>query len=97
MKNRLRKKLPEERVYYDKMLSMFGVGNTQMSFVTKRSVQNQFYSELVTPLEDSVSAPSTTVHIFYAVKMGPQYLERYERHFKYPAPRDIRTISWGTG
>ena len=33
------------------------------------------------------SAPGTTVHIFYAVKMGPQYLERYERHFKNP---DIR-------
>ncbi|MGN0295119.1 MAG: hypothetical protein ACI4D3_14060 [Lachnospiraceae bacterium] len=58
-----------------------------MSFVTKRSIQNQFYSDLVTPLEDSISVPGTTVHIFYAVKMGPQYLERYERHFKGP---DIR-------
>ena len=38
-------------------------------------------------LENGISAPGTTVHIFYAVKMGPQYLERYERHFKAP---DIR-------
>lgn len=38
-------------------------------------------------LENGISAPGTTVHIFYAVKTGPQYLERYERHFKDP---DIR-------
>ena len=87
MKKRLEKKPLEDRAYYDKMLSMFGVGTTRMSFVTKQSIQNQFYSDLVTPLVDGISAPGTTVHIFYAVKMGPQYLERYERHFKNP---DIR-------
>lgn len=58
-----------------------------MSFVTKRSIRSQFYSDLVTPLADGISTPGTAVHIFYAVKMGPQYLERYERHFKAP---DIR-------
>lgn len=73
MKKRLEKKLPEGWAFYDKMLSMFGVGTNRMAFVTKKSIQNQFYSDPVTPLEDSVSVPGTTVHIFYAVEMGLQY------------------------
>lgn len=87
MNNRLDKKPAEERQYYDKMLDMFGMNNTRMAFVTRESIRNQFYSDLVTPLENNISAPDTTVHIFYAEKMGEKYLERYNRHFKNP---DIR-------
>ena len=87
MKRRLEKKPADERVYYDKMLGLFGVGNTRMSFVKRESIRNQFYSDLVTPVGDGIALPDTTVHIFYAAKMGEKYLERYHRHFKNP---DIR-------
>ena len=77
----------KEQAYCKKMLDMFGVGNTRMAFVKRESIRNQFYSDLVTPIKNGISVPGTTVHIFYAVKMGKQYLERYKKHFKAP---DIR-------
>lgn len=82
MQKRLRAKSPEDRPYYDKMLEMFGMSGGGRAYIQKQSIRNQFYSDLVTPLEDGISAPGTTVHIFYAVKMGEQYLARYEQHFK---------------
>ncbi len=74
----------EKRTYLENMLQMFGVGDTSMSFVKKTSIQNQFYSDLVTPLQDKIQVQGTTIHIFYAMKMGGQYLERYEKHFACP-------------
>jgi len=53
-----------------------------MAFVRKKSIYNQFCSDLVTPLEDGISVPGTAVHIFYAVKMGERYEARYRQHFK---------------
>lgn len=53
-----------------------------MAFVKGESIRNQFYSDLVTPIKHGISVPGTTVHIFYAVKMGKQYLEMYKKHFK---------------
>lgn len=41
----------------------------------------------MTPLEEKIDVPGTTVHIFYALKMGEKYEARYHRHFKDP---DIR-------
>jgi pimeloyl-ACP methyl ester carboxylesterase len=82
MKRRLEKKPADERLYYDKMLDMFGMNSTRMSFVKRESIQNQFYSDLVTPIENGISVSDTTVHIFYAVKMGDKYFERYRKHFK---------------
>ncbi len=88
MQKRLEKKAPEERAYMDRMLEMFGVGSTDMAFVQKKSIYNQFCSDLLTPLEDGIFVPGTAVHIFYAVKMGERYEARYRQHFKDP---DIRT------
>lgn len=87
MKKKLEKKTEDEQEYYKKMLKLFGMGTSHMAFVTKKSIHNQFYSDLVTPLENQISVPETTVHCFYAAKMGEQYLERYKQHFKNP---DIR-------
>ncbi|MCM1102179.1 MAG: alpha/beta hydrolase [Clostridium sp.] len=87
MRAKLAKMPEEEQRYYHKMMDMFGMNDTRMAFVKRESIRNQFYSDLVTPLEDGIFVPDTTIHIFYAVKMGEQYLERYERHFKNP---DIR-------
>lgn len=87
MQKRLEKKAPEERVYMERMMEMFGIGSTDMAFVRKKSICSQFYSDLVTPLGDGISVPGTVVYIFYAVKMGEQYEARYRQHFKEP---DIR-------
>ena len=87
MQRQLERKPKSERMYYEKMLDMFGMNNTRMSFVERESIRNQFYSDLVTPIENNISVSGTTVHIFYAVKMGEKYLERYHRHFENP---DIR-------
>lgn len=87
MQKRLDKKDAEERVYMEQMMKMFGIGGKDMSFVQKVSIRNQFYSDLVTPLEDGISVPGTVVHIFYAVKMGEKYEKRYLWHFRAP---DIR-------
>ncbi|MDO5538658.1 MAG: alpha/beta hydrolase [Eubacteriales bacterium] len=84
MQKWLEKKAPEERAYTDRMLEMFGVDSADMMFVRKKSICNQFYSDLVTPLQDGISVPGTAVHIFYAVKMGEQYEARYRQHFKDP-------------
>ena len=74
---------PEEtQAYYKKMIEMFGIGSSRMAFVKKRSIYRQFYSDLAVPLEDRIFVPGTTVHIFYAAKMGRKYLARYRRHFK---------------
>lgn len=88
MEKKLKKKPKEEQVYYEKMLALFGIGNDRMSFVTKKSVYRQFYSDLVTTLEENISVSGTVIHCFYAEKMGEKYLCRYRKHFKEP---DIRT------
>ena len=70
--------------YRDKFMAMFGIGNGGLPFMKKESVYNQFYSDLVTPLEEGICIPNTTVHCFYADKMGEEYLHRYQKYFKDP-------------
>lgn len=87
VQRRLEKKPAEERAYYEKMLALFGMDSTRMAFVSRASIHNQFYSDLVTPIADGIAVPGTTVHCFFAVKMGEKYAERYCQHFQNP---DIR-------
>lgn len=87
MAKRLAKMPPDDQAYMEKMLELFGLGSDRMAFIKKESVYNQFYSDLVTPLEDGISVPGTTIHCFYAVKMGEKYEGRYRKHFQNP---DIR-------
>ena len=70
--------------YRDKFMAMFGIGNGGLPFMKRESIYNQFYSDLVTPLEDSIAVPGTTVHCFYAAKMGEEYLRRYQKYFTNP-------------
>ena len=70
--------------YRDKFMAMFGIGNGGQPFMKKESVYHQFYSDLITPLEESISVPDTTVHCFYAAKMGKEYLHRYQKYFADP-------------
>ena len=56
-------------------------------WITKQSVYNQFYSDLVTKVQRGIDVPGTTIHVFYATKMGEKYEKRYCTYFKNP---DIR-------
>lgn len=87
MQKKLDKMDAGQRKYMEQMLEMFGIGTKDMAFVKRESVRNQFYSDLVTPLEDNISVPGSMVHIFYAEKMGEKYEARYRKHFENP---DIR-------
>lgn len=61
--------------------SLLDLKGGSLRFITKKSMENQFYSDLVTPLPAHISVPGTKVHILYALKMGEKYRARYERHF----------------
>ena len=66
---------------YHGMLSAIGQA---MQTVSKKSMKNEFYSDLITPLEDHIKVEGTQLHVFYALQMGRQYRERYEKHFADP-------------
>lgn len=82
MKKGFEKNLETE--YGRKFYEMLGIGKGGYPFIRRKSAENQFYSDLITPLEEQISAEDTTIHIFYAQEMGEKYLERYKKHFKNP-------------
>ena len=85
-KNRLLQKKMDKRIrqmggYVKAFMDMLGGARP---YVTERSCKNQFYSDLITPLPEKIGVPGTEIHIFYALKMGEKYRERYLRHFADP-------------
>lgn len=74
----LGKKKMEEKAgaeYAQAMLQLFGCSAAtqelpSMAFVSNTSIFNQFFSDMVTPLEDDIYVSGTKIHCFYAVKMG---------------------------
>ena len=82
LQKRLEKRKSEMGGYVQAFMEMLGGARL---YVTMQSCKNQFYSDLVTPLPDKIDVPGTEIHIFYALKMGEKYRERYERHFANPA------------
>lgn len=70
--------------YVKNGLRMLGIGGVDMAFVTKKSMKNQFYSDLTTQLDDNIQAPGTIIHCFYAARMGEKYRDRYQQHFVHP-------------
>lgn len=72
---------------YNGFFNMFGIGKGGSPWITKQSIYNQFYSDLVTKVQRGIDVPGTTIHVFYATKMGEKYEKRYCTYFKNP---DIR-------
>jgi len=72
-------KHPETKEYREKFIALFTGAN--MSFVKKESVYNQFYSDLVTEIENGLQVLGSVIHVLYARKMGEKYLQRYRQHF----------------
>ena len=48
------------------------------------SIKNQFYSDLVTRLNDNIRVQGTKIHVFHSEKMGEKYLKRYYKHYADP-------------
>ncbi len=92
LQKRYEKRMAEEDPYNQAFMRMVGSNENDMSFLSKESLYNQFVSDLVTPLEDKIDNGTTRIHIFYALKMGEKYRERYLKHFKDPVihERDLR-------
>ena len=42
------------------------------------------FGRVIPLLSDKINVPGTEIHIFYALKMGEKYRERYERLFANP-------------
>lgn len=53
------------------------------------SIRNEYYTDLLTWLDDDIHVAHTKAHFIYANKMGEKYLNRYKRHFRDP---DIRAF-----
>ena len=81
LQKRLAQRKSEMGGYLQAFMEMLGGARP---YVTVQSCKNQFYSDLVSPLPDKINVPGTEIHIFYALKMGEKYRERYERHFANP-------------
>ena len=81
LRKRLEKRAAEMPAYVAAFMEMLG---GKRPYVTEQSCKNQFYSDLVTPLPEKIAVPGTEIHVFYALKMGEKYRERYERHFVHP-------------
>lgn len=82
IEKRILKKAGKE--YANKLFEMMGVGKIDMSFVTKNSIKNQFYTDLITKIQENIQVQGTTIHCFYAAKMGEKYKNRYKRYFEKP-------------
>ncbi|WP_026514106.1 hypothetical protein [Butyrivibrio sp. LB2008] len=53
------------------------------------SIKNEYYTDLLTHLEDDIYVEHTRAHFIYANKMGEKYLKRYKKHFRNPDIREF--------
>ena len=53
------------------------------------SIRNEYYTDLLTWLEDDIHVEHTKAHFIYAKKMGEKYLKRYRQHFRDPEIREF--------
>ncbi len=60
------------------------------------SIKNEYYTDLLTRLQDDIRVEHTRVHFIYAKKMGEKYLARYRKHFRDPEIRafDMQHEQW---
>ena len=53
------------------------------------STKNEYYTDLLTWLQDDIHVEHTRVHFIYAKKMGEKYLKRYRKYFRDPEIREF--------
>ena len=84
LQKRYEKRMNEDDPYNQAFMRIIGSNEYDMSFLSKESLYNQYVSDLITPLDDKIDNGYTQIHIFYTLKMGEKYRERYLKHFKEP-------------
>ncbi len=60
------------------------------------SIKNEYYTDLITYLDDDIHVEHTKAHFIYARKMGEKYLKRYKKYFRDPDIRgfDMQHEQW---
>ena len=60
------------------------------------SIKNEYYTALLTWLDDDIHVAHTKVYFIYATKMGEKYLKRYQKYFRDPEIRafDMQHEQW---
>lgn len=86
LRRRMAQRLEQDPEYTGAFMRLFG---SARPYVSQRSCQSQFYSDLITPLPDGIDVPGTEIHIFYALKMGEKYRARYLQHFARPVIHEL--------
>lgn len=62
---------------------------TCFSKFNPESIRNEYYTDLLTHLEDGIQVEHTRAHFIYANKMGDKYLKRYKKYFADPDIREF--------
>ena len=60
------------------------------------SIKNEYYTDLLTRLDEDICVEHTKVHFIAAEKMGGKYVKRYRKYFRDPEIRvfDMRHEQW---
>lgn len=53
------------------------------------SIKNEYYTDLITWLDEDIHVEHTKAHFIYAKKMGEKYLKRYQKYFRNPDIREF--------
>ena len=62
---------------------------SSFSKFSPESIKNEYYTDLLTWLNDDIHVEGTKVHFIYANKMGEKYLKRYKKYFREPEIREF--------
>ena len=54
-----------------------------------KSIKNEYYTDLLTWLQDDIHVEHTKAHFICAKKMGEKYLKRYKKYFRDPEIREF--------
>ena len=71
----------------EKLKSFFEM-NDETKFKPE-SIRNEYYTDLLTHLNDDIHVEGTKVHFIYANRMGEKYLRRYKKYFRDPDIREF--------
>lgn len=53
------------------------------------SIRNEYYTDLLTWLDEDIYVEHTNAHFIYASRMGEKYLNRYKKYFRDPDIREF--------
>lgn len=85
-RNKTKKKLKRFFKMSDEMAEKF---MKCFSKFNPESIKNEYYTDLITHLENDIRVEHTSTHFIYANKMGEKYLKRYKKYFHNPDIREF--------